>query len=70
MSEWISVKDKLPDKPGEYLVYYKGRAGLIDYAAFGEYSVGYFRGTSWDNNSYRGYVITHWVPLPKQPEDA
>lgn len=63
--EWISVKDQLPEKYKEVLVYSKERI----FHAF------------WDNISSSIYDwydiqnlwiiedISHWMPLPKPPKD-
>ena len=56
MNEWISVKDRLPEFAGWYLVFYNGSA----------MQVAFFRGKKWafDNQ------ITHWMPLPKLPKEG
>jgi hypothetical protein len=58
-NEWISVEERLPERPGKYLVAtYDGRVGignLIDYYCDGE--------LSFDN-----YKVTHWMPLPEAPK--
>lgn len=79
---WISVKDRLPEKSGHYLVCT---------------SINYWRGGCWDTNSTdgttEGYAgttmsvldcytdsthdwnrvfnghVTHWMPLPKPPKE-
>ena len=71
MSEWISVKDRLPDKVGYYLVTYNtfeyGLANVRRYAVMHcnplENMVR--RGFSCD----AGTAVTHWVPLPEQPKE-
>lgn len=80
--EWISVKDRLPDKPGHYLVCTR---------------MNYWHGGCWDTNSKDGttegyagtsmsvldcYIdsthnwnrvcnchVTHWMPLPMLPKE-
>lgn len=73
--EWISVKDRLPDENGAYLVYaprYRGgsSSGLdcVDGVMFARWKkrwsieVGYYK---------RPGCVTHWMPLPQPPkEDA
>ena len=62
MSEWISVKDKLPDTKGYYLV-----AIPNTWREVTEWSIItlYFRGkTKWA--TCNGH-ITHWMPLPDNP---
>lgn len=82
MNEWISVKDKLPNKKGEYLCYVKSSFGnWMKIASFStnlekvdKYD---FRGqqrSGWYSyDSEWGYIehndITHWMPLPKAPKD-
>lgn len=53
MSEWISVKDKLPDTTGNYLVY----NGAVIYCSFLNSNKQW---NSWSD-------ITHWMPLPEPP---
>lgn len=55
MSEWISVKDKLPEPYTRVLVYDTEWGIQIDYIR--------------DNRefAYKGYV-THWQPLPEPLE--
>lgn len=67
MSEWISVKDRLPEKSDDYLVYYLKK-----------YECGFE--TKWINvcsfiTSHDGWqtdnteTITHWQPLPEPPKE-
>ena len=58
MSEWISVKDKLPKEPGYYLVCWSLPIGpAID--------IVYWRGKTWARGNQR---ITYWMPLPEPPK--
>lgn len=54
-SEWISVKDRLPEQFGKYLVGCKG----IDIA-----QIRLYEGT-WDSLA----EVTHWMPLPTPPAE-
>ena len=60
--EWISVEDRLPEKPGKYLVYAKhwidGIKPIIrcDLWAHG-----------WDKTD--AFKATHWMPLPEPPKE-
>lgn len=66
MNDWISVKDKLPKRRGNYIVCGKWGSGKrsVDEVEFckdkGE-EEGYFR-TAWN------FDVTHWMPLPTPPE--
>ena len=72
MSEWISVKERLPEEKGWYQVYapsyYGGSSsGLanINGTMFAKWS-----GKSWSIET--GYhkrpgCVTHWMPLPEPP---
>lgn len=58
MNEWISVKDRLPEKNQLILIYapdadqLKIRIGLFDR----------------EINTYHNLGITHWQPLPEPPK--
>ena len=65
--DWISVKDKLPDEKGEYLVVYHP-CWYRDNVSWDVTKVGLdsFRGkTTWAKNKYQH--VTHWMPLPEPP---
>lgn len=55
---WVSVKDRLPEKAGWYLVYYNGS----------DMAVAFFKGKTWpfDNHYHK---ITHWLTLPEPPKE-
>ncbi len=57
MSEWISVKDKLPHKAGKYVIFMPRLTGDTRYA------VSYYEYKSWGV----GERVTHWQPLPPPP---
>ena len=73
MSEWISVRDRLPEIGEEVFV-------LILSADWGiTYDIGYihrpgFWDTVWydskDLQSIENDFITHWMPIPKLPSDC
>ena len=66
MSEWISVKDRLPETKGEYLVVYNPCHWdcVEDETKVG---IDSFRGKSaWAKKKYQR--VTHWMPLPNPPE--
>lgn len=58
VQEWISVEDRLPDKPMRCLVYTK-RGGYCGYDI-----------TYYNQGFYSEYSkVTHWMPLPKPPKE-
>lgn len=77
MAEWISVKERLPEKSGSYLVCYK--TGVVKI-------ITYFTGTiapnheTWCEDGPGFYIlinkvgynisdsVTHWMPLPEPPK--
>ena len=67
MTDWISVKDRLPEKMKRVLVY-DDHEGICkgyrseDYWSFepcGDYAL--------DSLLYR---VTHWMPLPESPKET
>ena len=66
MEKWISVRDQLPPKKGDYLVnchheYRDGRTS--DYV-----NIIYFRGKQhWATGDD---CITHWMPIPEPPKEV
>ena len=69
MTEWISVKDRLPEDITNVLVfgeYWKVMIAQLDFFN-GD-------GKAWyeKNGGFRGHVdsdnITHWMPLPEPPK--
>ena len=56
---WISVKDRLPEKYEEVLVYSAKYGVQVDWIA--------------DNTDYLwwnyGELVTHWMPLPEPPKE-
>ena len=61
MSEWISVKDRLPDTCVCVLVHYDDGNMLVDeIGSDGE----------WIDEDFNCGNITHWMPLPEPPEEG
>ena len=80
--EWINVKDRLPNKNGEYIVVYqcfKYRLIRVFRFALNLHEVDEFnfpdenRPGWYDDDSEVGYFeidgVTHWAELPKLPTD-
>jgi hypothetical protein len=67
MSEWISVKDRLPENEvdailaillnGNYYVMIGRRSGYV-------WDIYTLDGIQWVNS------VTHWMPLPEPPKEA
>ncbi len=69
MSEWISVKDRLPDEDWVLMLFNLGGIQIGGYVD-GEWWTG--SGTVAENNarmpkSLRKAEVTHWMPLPERP---
>lgn len=67
MSEWISVKDKMPPRDTDVLVFIWGgcSVGRFDKGPDG-------LETRWEFEDYYLYkdemnAVTHWMPLPEPP---
>lgn len=61
-SGWVSVNDRLPEKEGEYLVYYLGSYVVR------EFKNGKFR--YWSCSSFEpDNEVSHWMPLPHEPRE-
>lgn len=75
-NQWISVKDRLPEDDGKYMVWYKGELDICEFAAesqtFGytcdDYDEMYSHLVYWDDGMDKD--ITHWLPLPEPPKDG
>lgn len=67
MSEWVSVKDRLPDEKGRYLVaFYPCQWDHVSKTALYT-GIDTFRGkAAWAKRKYQ--KVTHWMPLPQPPE--
>ena len=68
MAKWISVEERLPDAPGEYLVSF--HPCHWDNVCWKVEKVGIdtFRGKSaWAKKKYQR--VTHWMPLPEPTKE-
>lgn len=60
MSEWISVKDRLPENNNPILVYMPEEKGWLRYGI----SIGIIDDGTDDKDE-----VTHWMPLPLPPNE-
>lgn len=72
MSEWIDVRDELPDKNEAYLVAWTTKRLKINFVGICGYDA---EDEQWDIRGmyqwdiYRDDMeITHWMPLPEAPK--
>lgn len=73
-NKWISVKDKLPKSVTNKVLVWLEHEDLNGYIGFGHYEK--YKGQEiWfdlehsEPFSIRGYIVTHWMPLPEPPEE-
>jgi len=71
MSEWISVKDRLPEKQMEVLAYYGFDRGDGDLGMrfFGVLTYFAFDTQPHFQHEGLGLSVTHWMPLPEPAEE-
>ena len=67
MTEWTSVKDRLPEQMKKVLA-------TVEYDFNGKHyrnlKIAYYDGNGkWEPLSRQTDEITHWMPLPDPPED-
>ena len=71
MNKWISVKERLPDTAGYYMVAIDYREELrVSVATYSETDDG-LKWYSWHEYENDGATegITHWMPMPELPEE-
>ena len=72
MSEWISVKTRLPEKNQVCLIYIPGFYHA-EIKKVVDIDFGTWDGTEFQwclTGIYENETITHWMPLPEPPEEA
>lgn len=68
VSGWVSVKDRLPDKEGQYICWF-GKNTVIKGAAIATYLEEWKAFGSFE--SLKTYPnVTHWMPMPEPPKEA
>jgi hypothetical protein len=65
--QWISVKDRLPKEDGPILVW-SGRLEDVPTCAAAGYELWNWS-TEYSPHDYRLFELSHWMPLPKSPEE-
>lgn len=70
MTEWISVKDRLPEDETKVLVCCKavGTYKPINNIHMQTNHISSYN-KRWDVSIPFGYEITHWMPLPEPPKE-
>lgn len=64
-TQWISVKDRLPEKGGRYLTCdHKGNVHIFYHYDFYQFPFDI------DEENTRFYMVTHWMPLPPKPQEG
>lgn len=75
MSEWISVKDRLPGRYETVLIAistvngYGDPAKLVTIGGYDHSEKRWEQYTSTDRQLCQGETVTHWMPLPEPPEE-
>lgn len=69
-NEWISVKERLPEKSCEYFVFTKSEQYMVL-----EYSSEHKKFNAFDGQSKRvvqdcAIEVSHWMPLPEPPKGS
>ena len=73
MSEWISVKDRLPEEDGEYITMTNARGrsnGVLSQRYVTSTVRGKIMSRWWWNQRLSPWLVTHWMPLPEPPKDG
>lgn len=66
MSDWRDIETA--PKDGSYIIACANMYGKKEYPYFME--VVSWNGSDWSTDGYPIYLPTHWMPLPKPPEEA
>lgn len=71
MSEWISVKDRLPPECEDVLIYSNGFSIIGAFLAYGTNGPICWQVNDWDESeiSHALKEVTHWMSLPNPPEE-
>ena len=66
VQEWISVKERLPEESGMYIVTANdGHAQRVSFVQWQK------KNRMWNLNGARSYWrVTHWMPMPEPPKEG
>lgn len=73
--EWISVKDRLPEESGLYLILCREENTLHDTVEFNPYLDMYYPNSNptswerWSNDCYNKSKVVAWMPIPNYGEE-
>lgn len=54
---WIPVRERMPEKSGQYLVYAHGYVGMVQFDVGTDTEICFWT-----------HEVTHWMPLPEPPK--
>lgn len=67
---WISVKERLPDEEGIYIVFWDGEVTTLTYVPpFHEHPYGWHAVCGLDWTKVRMNDVTHWMLFPEPPKE-
>jgi len=72
MPEWISMEDRLPEQPDEYLVLWThkiGRTARLFYAILEYEGDGNWVDDIPQAEPFGGAEVLYWMPLPELPKE-
>lgn len=70
MSEWISVKDKLPKRYMTVLTWEKALRPELGFEPQYQLAARFSSGEWCQRSGQKYYEITHWMPLPEPPKES
>lgn len=70
--DWISVKDRLPEKSGDVLVYiaYRREHGRVTVVPYSDRYKAFNTRDEYVSPKYKIDGVTHWMPLPEPPKEG
>ena len=65
--DWISIKDRLPDKNGLYIVYIENLREAQDKKT-NKYPIYQIELSHYEFGHFGYGCVSHWMPLPEKPK--